>query len=82
MTSIARTPEQLGAIIRRQRKLQQLTQTEVSAKTHLRQATISALENGEHGVQLKTLTDILAALSLELVVRPRSTDSTSIEDLF
>lgn len=82
MTSIARTPEQLGAIIRRQRKLQQLTQTDVSAKTHLRQATISALENGEHGVQLKTITDILAALSLELVVRPRSADSRSIEDLF
>ena len=82
MSSIARTPGQLGAIIRRQRKLQQLTQTDVGAKTRLRQATISALENGEPGVQLKTITDILAALGLELVVRVRSAESTSIEDLF
>lgn len=82
MTTIARTPEQLGAIIRRQRKLQNLTQTQLGAKTHLRQATISAVENGEHGVQIKTLTDLLAALDLELAVQPRSDASTSIEDLF
>lgn len=82
MTSIARTPAQLGAIIRRHRKLSNLTQTGVAAKTHLRQATISALENGEHGVQLKTITDILAALNLELVVQPRSANSRDIEDLF
>lgn len=82
MTFIARTPEQLGAILRRQRKLKDLTQTEVGTKVHRRQATVSALENGEHGVQLGTLTDILAALDLELVVRKRSESPKRIEDLF
>jgi HTH-type transcriptional regulator / antitoxin HipB len=79
---IARSPQQLGAILRRYRKKGSLTQTDVAAKTQLRQATISALESGEAGTQLKTLTDVLAALDLELVVQPRSKSQPSdIEDL-
>ena len=79
---IARSPQQLGAILRRYRKKGSLTQTDVAAKTQLRQATISALESGEAGTQLKTLTDVLAALDLELVVQPRRKSQPSdIEDL-
>lgn len=79
---IARSPQQLGAILRRYRKKGSLTQTDVAAKTQLRQATISALESGEAGTQLKTLTDVLAALDLELVVQPRRKSLPSdIEDL-
>ncbi|MET3900357.1 HTH-type transcriptional regulator/antitoxin HipB [Devosia sp. UYZn731] len=79
---IARSPRQLGAILRRYRKKGSLTQTDVAAKTQLRQATISALESGETGTQLKTLTDVLAALDLELVVQPRRKSLPSdIEDL-
>jgi HTH-type transcriptional regulator/antitoxin HipB len=80
--NIVRTPDQLGALIRRQRKLKSLTQAQLGQKTHLRQATISALENGEGGIQLKTLTDVLAALNLELVVRERTTYTGDIEELF
>jgi HTH-type transcriptional regulator / antitoxin HipB len=79
---IARSPQQLGAILRRYRKKGSLTQTDVAAKTQLRQATISALESGEAGTQLKTLTDVLAALDLELLVQPRRKSLPSdIEDL-
>jgi HTH-type transcriptional regulator/antitoxin HipB len=79
---IARSPQQLGAILRRYRKKGSLTQTDVAAKTQLRQATISALESGETGTQLKTLTDVLAALDLELVVQQRRKSLPSdIEDL-
>jgi HTH-type transcriptional regulator/antitoxin HipB len=79
---IARSPQQLGAILRRYRKKGGLTQTDVASKTQLRQATISALESGENGTQLKTLTDVLAALDLELVVQPRRKSLPSdIEDL-
>lgn len=79
---IARSPQQLGAILRRYRKKGSLTQTDVATRTQLRQATISALENGEAGTQLKTLTDVLAALDLELVVQPRRKSKPSdIEDL-
>jgi HTH-type transcriptional regulator / antitoxin HipB len=72
MSHLARTPKQIGAIVRRLRKKQQLTQTDLGGRTHLRQATISALENGQTGTQIKTLTDILAALNLELIIQERS----------
>ncbi|MEO6012817.1 MAG: helix-turn-helix domain-containing protein [Devosia sp.] len=82
MDHIARSPKQLGAVLRRYRRQGNVTQTDIAAKTHLRQATISALENGEVGTQIKTLTDVLAALDLELLVRPRTRSQASdIEDL-
>ncbi|SDH22223.1 helix-turn-helix domain-containing protein [Pelagibacterium luteolum] len=80
MSDIARTPAQLGAVIRRQRKRKGLSQTQLAEKTQLRQASISQLENGE--LQLKTLMEVLAALNLELVVQERTRASQSIEDLF
>lgn len=82
MTHLARSPKDIGAIVRRLRKIQQLTQTELGNKTHMRQATISALENGEAGTQIKTLTDILAALDLEIVIQERSKASGEIADFF
>lgn len=82
MSDIVRTPPHIGAVIRRRRKLKGLTQAQLGEKTKLRQATISQLEGGEGGVQLKTLTDVLAVLNLELVVQDRSTASPDIEDLF
>ncbi|MER8682789.1 helix-turn-helix domain-containing protein [Mesorhizobium sp. M0306] len=83
MDQIARTPKQLGDAIRRQRRKLGLNQTTVGERTMLRQATISAVENGAPGTQLGTLCDILAALDLELVVRSRTrANSTEIEDVF
>ena len=82
MGQIARTPEQIGATIRRHRKLQSLTQGQLGEKTSLRQATISGLEAGEGGVQLQTLMQVLAALNLELVIQNRSASERDIADLF
>lgn len=80
---IARSPQQLGSVLRRYRKKAGYTQTDVASRTQLRQATISALENGEPGTQLKTLTEVLAALDLELIVQPRRKSSPSdIADIF
>lgn len=80
---IARTEKQLGAILRRARKQQGLTQGRLGGHVHLRQGTVSRLEAGEPAVQLRTLMEALAALNLELVVRPRSQGSAAdIEDLF
>ena len=81
MTNIVRTPAHIGAAIRRQRKLKSMTQTELGEATKLREATLSQLENGEGSVQLRTLTDVLAALNLELVIQERSS-GRSIEDIF
>ncbi len=82
MEQIARTPKQIGAAIRRCRRNKGLAQTDLGTKTKLRQATISALENGEPGTQLRTMIDVMAALGLEIVIRNRSKARQDIEDLF
>jgi HTH-type transcriptional regulator / antitoxin HipB len=80
---IARTPKQIGDAIRRQRRKLGLNQTSIGDKTKLRQATISAVESGAPGTQLGTLCDILAALDLEFVIRPRTkAKPAEIEDIF
>jgi HTH-type transcriptional regulator/antitoxin HipB len=83
MDIIARTPKQLGAGIRRYRRQKDLTQSSLGDLMHARQATVSKLESGEPGTQLRILMDALAALGLELVIRPRTKVSPQeIEELF
>jgi len=83
MEQLGRTARQLGAIVRRQRRRRGLSQGELGSKIQFRQATISSLEAGESRTQLRTLLDVLAALDLEIVVRPRTKGSTAeIESLF
>jgi HTH-type transcriptional regulator / antitoxin HipB len=80
---IARTPKQVGEAVRRRRRALGINQKDIAEKTSLRQATISGVEAGEPGTQLRTLFDILTALDMEVVVRPRTKESTdTIEDLF
>ena len=77
MEQIARTPQQLAEILSRRR------QVALGARNHLRQATISALENFRTDLRLGTLLDLTAALDLELVLRPRTKGSASeIEEIF
>ena len=82
MDQIARTSKQIGAAVRRRRRTLRLSQSDLGAKADLRQATISALENGEPGTQLRTLIDAMAALGLEMIVRERSWADKDIEDIF
>jgi len=83
MSTIVRTSKQLGAALRRIRRSQGLTQRNLGDKMHVRQATISKLESGESATQLRTVLDALAALNLELVIRPRTSPPVDeIEDLF
>ena len=72
MRDLARSPKQLGSIIRRARRNAGLTQTQLGQKINMRQATISKLEAGEPGTRLTTLLDALAALDLELSVGQRT----------
>ena len=82
MDNIARTPKQIGAVIQRQRRQSKLTQNQLGAKIKLRQATVSKLEAGEPTL-LGTLLDVLGALNLEIVIRPRTNGSPQdIEDMF
>lgn len=82
MEHTTRTERQLGAVLRRERTAAGLTQAQLSARTGLRQATISKLEDGAPATQLRTLMQALAALDLELVVRPRRKGGDDIEALF
>jgi HTH-type transcriptional regulator/antitoxin HipB len=82
MEQIVRTSKQLGAAIRRHRRSARLSQAQLGAKTNLRQATISALERGEPGTELRTVIDVITALGIEIVVRDRSQGPGKIEDLF
>lgn len=83
MKNAARNAKQLGAIIRRERKLRDLTQLRLGEKIGLRQATISKLERGEPGTQLRTLFDALTALGLEIRVLERAQGGPEdIESMF
>ena len=83
MDQIARTPKQIGAIIQRQRRKLQQTQNSLGSRIKHRQATISRLEAGNPGTSLGTLLDVLAALNLEIVMRPRTKGSAEdFEGLF
>lgn len=82
MEQIARTPTQVGTALRRCRRGAGVSQNALATKTRLRQATISALENGEAGTSLRTLMDVITALGLELVIRERTKAATNVADIF
>jgi HTH-type transcriptional regulator/antitoxin HipB len=82
MQAIVRTPLQLGNSIRQRRRELGLTQEQLAAKTGVRQRTISDIERSATA-RIDTVLRALAALDLELVVRPRTKGSSQdIEKLF
>lgn len=82
MTELARSPTQLGNIIRRTRKKLGLTQAELGDASGLRQETISLIESGNASARLETLLSVLGVLNLEMQVAPRSIHSPKdIEDI-
>lgn len=72
MAELARTPKQLGNLVRRARKKQGLSQIELGARTGLRQATISEIEAGNAGAKLESILKVLAILKLEIRIDRRS----------
>ena len=82
METIARTPVQIGNNLRRRRRQLGLTQHQLAAKIGVQQRTISQLETSARA-RMTTVLSALAALDLELVIRPRTKGSTQdIEVLF
>lgn len=72
MSDLARSPDQIGNIIRRARKKQGLSQAALGMRTGLRQPTISDIERGSPSAQISTLLTVLAALDLEFRIAQRS----------
>ncbi|NOT71039.1 MAG: helix-turn-helix domain-containing protein [Hyphomicrobium sp.] len=83
MDLIVRTSKQSRRCPPAHKAARALTQSDLGEKLNVRQATVSKLEAGEPATQLRILMDALVALDLELVIRPRSSGTSSeIEDLF
>ena len=75
MDYIARTPEQLGQILKSCRVEQKLSQQAAGAKVGLKQATISVVESDASRTSVETLYKLLSALQLELVLRDRGSSA-------
>ncbi|MGE0006802.1 MAG: helix-turn-helix domain-containing protein [Parvibaculaceae bacterium] len=81
MANLARSPRQIGSLVRRARKRRGWSQTRLGAKAGLRQETISLIETGNPAARLDTIMAVLAALDLEFRVGERS-KGAAIEDIF
>jgi HTH-type transcriptional regulator/antitoxin HipB len=83
MIDLARTPKQIGNLVRRARKKCGLSQTRLGDQAGLRQETISLIETGNPAAKLETILAVLAALDLEFRIVPRSKGAAAdIEDIF
>jgi HTH-type transcriptional regulator/antitoxin HipB len=81
MNGLARSPSQIGNLIRRQRKKLGLSQSLLGERAGLRQGTVSLIETGNPAARIDTLLALLAALDLEFKVTPRSRKSSREQDL-
>lgn len=83
MSSLARSPKQLGGIIQQFRKARGWSQTDLAERAGLRQEMVSKIEGGQPGSRIASVWDLLAALDLEMTVAPRTVSSAAdIEDIF
>ncbi len=71
MENLVAFPEQLAIVLRNQRRLLMLTQSEAARRVGLQAKTISSLENRPGTVSLASFYRLLAALDLEVVIRRR-----------
>ena len=74
MDYVARTPAQLGPILRSIRGELGLTQRGVGEKVGVKQGTVSAVEGDAGHTSVDTLYKLLSALGLELVIRSKTGD--------
>jgi len=80
MDQLIYSPKSLGSAIRRQRKAKKLNQSQAGSTFKLDQATVSSIEQGAAGTRLETLFRMLAALELEMVIRPNPKKNPNIKD--
>ena len=77
MNYAARTPEQLGSILKSCRTVRRLTQETAGSRVGIKQTTVSAIEANAARTRVETLYKLLSALDLELVIRDKRTARTS-----
>ena len=74
------TPHQLAQALRSQRKSKHLTQKTAGAAVGLLPKTISGLESSPQRCTLASLFKLLSALELELVLRPKLSETDASID--
>ena len=79
MDYVARTPRQLGQLLKACRKQRNLTQNDVGTRVGVRQAQISDIENHGADITVATLYRLLSALGLELALRDLPPPGTPTE---
>lgn len=72
---VVRGPAQVGHAIRRVRDARGIDQATLAERADLHRTYVSKVENDTPGETLSRLLRMLAALDLELVIRPRGTDT-------
>lgn len=72
MDSTIRTPAQLAQVLRGQRMAQGLTQKAAGEPVGLLPKTVGRLESAPDRSTVESLFKLLSALNLELVIRPKS----------
>lgn len=73
------TPEQLGQVLKGQRRSQRLTQKEAGQAVGLLPKTISRLELATKTATVESLFKLISALQIELLVRSKTQDSPEQE---
>lgn len=80
MVQLVYSAKSLGSAIKRQRKAKQLNQKEAGSTFKIEQSTVSSIEHGAPGTRLETLFRILAALDLEMIIRPKLPHSRNTKE--
>lgn len=71
MDYVARTPQQLGAVLKGTRKQRGLSQAEIGVKAGFAQPKISLIESHTATTSIEILYKTISALGLELVLRDK-----------
>jgi HTH-type transcriptional regulator / antitoxin HipB len=71
MEQIIFSPKSFGNAIKRRRKEKKLSQEKAGSDFRINQTTISSIELGAPGTRLDTVFRVLAALDLEMIIRPK-----------
>ncbi|RPI67861.1 MAG: XRE family transcriptional regulator [Geobacteraceae bacterium] len=73
------SPKNLGQILRNARKMKGLSQSEAGKSVGIDQPTLSKIEQGVSNARIDTIFRLLAALDMEMIVRPREPASNPNE---
>jgi HTH-type transcriptional regulator/antitoxin HipB len=80
MDHIIHGPSALGHAFKQRRKEKHISQREMGDAFRLDQSTVSDIERGASGTRLETLFRMLAALDLEMVIRPKKQEASQRRD--